>query len=77
MLRDVWCSLDLSLWQPIIEDRAFVPWLVRQPSEQVCSQSHRGCVCVLLFIASVSLTLSFAHETGRAEHLLINTSSAV
>jgi hypothetical protein len=24
-------SLDLSLWQPLIEDRAFVPWLVRQP----------------------------------------------
>lgn len=28
-------SLDLSLWQPLIEDRAFVPWLVRQPTEQV------------------------------------------
>ena len=28
-------SLDLALWQPLIEDRAFVPWLVRQPSEQV------------------------------------------
>ena len=28
-------SLDLSLWQPLIEDRAFVPWLVRQPAEQV------------------------------------------
>ena len=32
----LWLSLDLSLWQPLIEDRAFVPWLVRQPSEQVC-----------------------------------------
>ena len=28
-------SLDLALWQPLIEDRAFVPWLVRQPPEQV------------------------------------------
>lgn len=27
-------DLDLSLWQPIIEERAFVPWLVREPSEQ-------------------------------------------
>lgn len=26
-------DLDLSLWQPIIEERAFVPWLVREPSE--------------------------------------------
>jgi hypothetical protein len=24
-------SLDLALWEPLIEDRAFVPWLVRQP----------------------------------------------
>ncbi len=23
--------MDLALWQPLIEDRAFVPWLVRQP----------------------------------------------
>ena len=33
-------SLDLSLWQPLIEDRAFVPWLVRQPSEQVMRPGH-------------------------------------
>ena len=31
-LKDL--DLDLSLWQPIIEERAFVPWLVREPSEQ-------------------------------------------
>ena len=31
-LKDL--SLDLSLWQPLIEDRAFVPWLVKHPSEQ-------------------------------------------
>lgn len=28
-------SLDLSLWQPLIEDRTFVPWLVKTPTEQV------------------------------------------
>ena len=43
-------TLDLSLWQPLIEDRAFVPWLVRQPSEQVtwpCAQQSwtAGCGC--------------------------------
>ncbi|CAL8463239.1 g2773 [Coccomyxa elongata] len=27
-------SLDLSLWQPLIEDRAFVPWLIKHPSDQ-------------------------------------------
>ena len=38
-LKDL--DLDLALWQPLIEDRAFVPWLVRQPSEQV--RSTFGC----------------------------------
>lgn len=28
-------NLDLSLWQPLIEDRAFMPWLVKQPTPQV------------------------------------------
>jgi regulator of nonsense transcripts 1 len=28
-------DLDLSSWQPLIEDRAFVPWLVTVPSEKV------------------------------------------
>lgn len=28
-------NLDLSLWQPLIEDRAFMPWLVKQPTQQV------------------------------------------
>ena len=32
-LKDL--DLDLSLWQPLIEDRAFVPWLVKTPTEQV------------------------------------------
>ena len=32
-LKDL--DLDLSLWQPLIEDRAFVPWLVKMPTEQV------------------------------------------
>lgn len=27
-------SLDLSLWQPIVEDRGIVPWLVKVPSEK-------------------------------------------
>lgn len=25
---------DLSLWQPIVEDRTFLPWLVKQPSQR-------------------------------------------
>ena len=28
-------NLDVSLWQPLIEDRAFMPWLVKQPTQQV------------------------------------------
>lgn len=32
-------DLDLSLWQPLIEDRQFVPWLVKVPSEQ---EQHRA-----------------------------------
>lgn len=28
-------DLDLTSWQPLIEDRAFVPWLVSVPSEKV------------------------------------------
>ena len=28
-------NLDLTLWQPLIEDRAFMPWLVKQPTQQV------------------------------------------
>ncbi len=28
-------NLDISLWQPLIEDRAFMPWLVKQPTQQV------------------------------------------
>ncbi len=33
-------NLDLTLWQPLIEDRAFMPWLVKQPSPQVSSTSR-------------------------------------
>ncbi len=33
-------DLDVSLWQPLIEDRGFVPWLVNQPGEQVRSCAH-------------------------------------
>ena len=28
-------NLDLSLWQPIVVDRQFVSWLVKEPTEQV------------------------------------------
>ena len=28
-------DLDLTSWQPLIEDRAFVPWLVTVPTEKV------------------------------------------
>lgn len=28
-------DLDLSLWQPLIVDRQFVSWLVKEPTEQV------------------------------------------
>jgi regulator of nonsense transcripts 1 len=28
---------DLSLWQPLIEERAFVPWLVKTPDTSECS----------------------------------------
>ena len=28
-------NLDLSLWQPLIVDRQFVSWLVKEPTEQV------------------------------------------
>jgi regulator of nonsense transcripts 1 len=27
-------NLDLSQWQPLIEDRCFLPWLVKIPTEQ-------------------------------------------
>ncbi|KAL4437217.1 hypothetical protein ABPG75_004356 [Micractinium tetrahymenae] len=27
-------AIDMSQWQPLIEDRAFVSWLVKQPTEQ-------------------------------------------
>ena len=38
-IRDL--DLDLSLWQPLIEDRAFVSWLVKTPSEQVKGATRR------------------------------------
>ena len=28
-------DLDLTLWQPLIVDRQFVSWLVKEPTEQV------------------------------------------
>ena len=39
-IRDL--DLDLSLWQPLIEDRAFVSWLVKTPTEQVVSHAAAG-----------------------------------
>ena len=37
-------NLDLSLWQPLIEDRAFMPWLVKQPTPQVQpTSSQKEC----------------------------------
>ena len=36
-------NLDLSLWQPLIEDRAFMPWLVKQPTQQVSELSMWSC----------------------------------
>ena len=28
-------DIDLSLWEPLVRDRAFIPWLVKEPTEQV------------------------------------------
>ncbi len=36
-------NLDLTLWQPLIEDRAFMPWLVKQPTQQVSLYLSSGC----------------------------------
>lgn len=37
-------DLDLTSWQPLIEDRAFVPWLVTVPTEKVI----QSIVCLLM-----------------------------
>ncbi len=34
-------QLDLAQWQPIIEDRAFVPWLVKHPGDQELRKARR------------------------------------
>ena len=33
-LKDM--NWDQSQWQPLINDRSFLPWLVKIPTEQVC-----------------------------------------
>ena len=42
-IRDL--DLDVTLWQPLIEDRGFVPWLVNHPGEQVCLASCTTSDC--------------------------------
>ena len=34
-------AIDLTQWQPLIEDRAFVPWLVREPSDAEVARARR------------------------------------
>ena len=31
---------DLAMWEPLIQDRAFLPWLVPPPSEQECARAR-------------------------------------
>ena len=31
---------DLTLWQPLVEDRSFLPWLVKAPSEEEVNRSR-------------------------------------
>ncbi|KAK9810079.1 hypothetical protein WJX72_004466 [[Myrmecia] bisecta] len=38
-LKDL--ELDLSLWEPLIKDRAFMPWLVKEPSDQEKLRARR------------------------------------
>ena len=52
-IRDL--DLDLTLWQPLIEDRAFVPWLVKAPNEQARSGLPSP---VSLLLHSVILTVT-------------------
>jgi len=33
---------DLSMWEPLIQDRAFLPWLVPPPSQKDCSRARQG-----------------------------------
>lgn len=44
-LKDM--NWDLSQWQPLIEDRCFLPWLVKVPSEQ--EQLRARQVCYYIF----------------------------
>ena len=41
-------ALDLTLWQPLIEDRAFVPWLVKHPSNQALPRAVCWTPCAWL-----------------------------
>ncbi len=54
-------SLDLSLWQPLIEDRAFVPWLIKHPSDQVLiSQRPPSKLITLHSLALLGLPSCFS-----------------
>lgn len=46
-IRDL--GLDLLLWQPIIEDRAFVPWLVAAPTEADMAGAQLVAFSFILF----------------------------
>ncbi len=54
--------MDLSLWQPLIEDRAFVPWLIKHPSDQVHIPNALLCAHLFYFLAPLlSLLALFKH----------------
>lgn len=48
-LKDL--DIDLTCWQALIEDRAFVSWLVTVPSEKV-SRLHLSLCCGLVEIGA-------------------------
>lgn len=57
---------DLSEWLPLVQDRRFLPWLVKVPSEQQQVKSH-PCVHLVLLPPMPALASVGGKHTWRVE----------
>ena len=52
-------NLDLTQWQPIIEERGMVNWLVKTPSDQELSAARLMPLAVLNRLEEVGVMMTF------------------
>lgn len=67
---------DIAQWQPLIEDRCFLPWLVNIPSEQEQLRARQVILLSFTFLYSILssfIPITFTFQFGFAKIAILIT----